>query len=299
MLYHEASECSDPIHDFCFQKSVRDLSLYVIEEIHQVHHQLLQADNLAPTKHINALFTKLVEICTMERDENTVKYILSCPSIKSITPSLQLMASQGEYELELAWARFFASQNEPKFDQFVYFKNYKDLVNLELSCLMGVGASLKHVVFIGSGPLPLSSILMYQNITRSDSFQGDFYMHNIDRDSASITLSNKLLWKLNISKGFYQHKTEAADYKSFNEADTVILGALVGQDAGDKMELLTTIGTKMRTGAFIMIRSAHSLRKLLYPSIEPHQVNQCGFETMVVVHPHNDIVNSILIAKKL
>jgi nicotianamine synthase len=91
---------------------------------------------------------------------------------------------------------------------------------------------------------------------------------------------------------------DACCYSGFEQADVVVLGALVGSDHQEKLEFLKNIGRHMKKGAFIMVRSAHSLRKLLYPSIEAHHVNTCGFETAIVLHPFNDVVNSVLIARK-
>ena len=208
------------------------------------------------------------------------------------------MASQGEYYLELKWATDLVYQTKeyidakPDLSRFVYYQNYVDLVKLELHALHGVGAKMDNIVFIGSGPLPLSPILMYQSLPSTT-------MHNIDRDPESINISDELLKKLGIASGFKQHVMDAMEYPDFEKSDVVILGALVGQDVNEKMRFLKSIGSKMKSGSFLMTRSAHSLRKLLYPAIEPYQVNSCGFQTVVVLHPYNDVVNSVLLARKI
>lgn len=271
----------------------------LIYEISHIHYHLSQVvDQLKPSEHVNALFTKLVTICTFQYDDKTVSSVLNDVNIAALIPSLRVMASQGEYFLELTWATDLVDQTreyqnaKPKLSRFVYYQNYQDLIQLELHVLHGVGAKLENIVFIGSGPLPLSPILMYENLHAAK-------MHNIDRDQESITISNKLIEKLGISEGFQQYMMDAIEYPDYDQADVVILGALVGQDVEEKMKFLKSIGEKLKSGTFIMVRSAHSLRKLLYPSIEPYQVNACGFETVLVLHPYNDVVNSILIAKKV
>jgi nicotianamine synthase len=275
----------------------------LIDEICRIHHQLCHIDELKPCDHVNALFTKLVTICTFQYDNETVNAVLNDVHVAALIPELRAMASQGEYYLELTWATDLVQQarlqqgSKPNISRFVYYQNYVDLVKLELHALHGVGAQLNNIVFIGSGPLPLSPILMYQTLAETQG--SSVMMHNIDRDQESITISSALLKKLRIDHGFNQHVMDATEYSNFGQADVVILGALVGQDVKEKMEFLTDIGQKMKPGSFIMARSAHSLRKLLYPSIEPYQVNKCGFETAIVLHPFNDVVNSVLIAKKV
>ncbi|KAG1440971.1 hypothetical protein G6F56_011689 [Rhizopus delemar] len=254
--------------------------LTLVKEIVQLHHELSILGSLSPDEHVTALFTKLVQICTFSYTQDA-SAVLEHPSILTLLPSLRRLASRGEYELELAWAK----QTTEPVERFLYYKNYKDLVQLEIHSLLGVGALLNRVVFIGSGPLPLSAILMYQNLKAET-------IHTVDRDSESIEVSNQLLGRLKIP--LIQHQMEAVDYP-YENVDTVILGALVD----DKKELLKIMNQKMKRGSILMARSAHSLRTLLYPSLDPADVNRCGFETLLVSHPYNEIVNSILIARKL
>lgn len=54
----------------------------------------------------------------------------------------------------------------------------------------------------------------------------------------------------------------AQDLKSF---DVVYLAALVGSTKAQKGEIISDIAGRMRPGAFLVLRSAHSLRSLLYP----------------------------------
>ncbi|GAA5812965.1 hypothetical protein MFLAVUS_006429 [Mucor flavus] len=293
------NETDSLCHHHTAHKTVKStVASTLIEEISLVHHQLSQIQDLKPSEHVNALFTKLVTMSTFQYDDLTVSSVLTSPQIKALIPTLRSMASQGEYLLELTWATDLIEQtrkyqnDKPNLSRFVYYQNYEDLVQLELHALHGVGAKLNNIVFIGSGPLPLSPILMFQNLPSA-------IMHNIDRDQDSITVSNMLLQKLGIAHGFQQHVMDAIAYPNFDAADVVMLGALVGQDAAEKMQFLKSIGANMKSGSFLVARSAHSLRKLLYPSIEPYQMNSCGFETVCVLHPYNSVVNSIVIAKKI
>jgi nicotianamine synthase len=292
-----AAETDTFCHQHAIEKTtVKSIASSLVDEICHIHHQLSHVDCLVPGDHVNALFTKLVTICTFQYDDATVNTVLNNVHILALIPTLRAMASQGEYFLELTWANELSKEQYPKLSKFVYYQNYVDLVKLELHALHGVNAPLNNIVFIGSGPLPLSPILMYQELTSTAN--SNVMMHNIDRDEASITVSNALLQKLDIDHGFRQHVMDATDYSDFGHADLVVLGALVGQDVQEKMKFLSHIGNSMKQGSYLMARSAHSLRKLLYPSIEPYQVNTCGFETLVVLHPFNDVVNSVLIARK-
>lgn len=304
MVHHlniEAETGNFGHHHPVYQKSSQVTVLStLIGKISHIHYQLSQCEHLKPSEHVNALFTKLVTICTFQYDEQTTLSVLRDTNVKALLPMLQSLASQGEYFLEMKWATDLVHQtkeyqdSKPNLSRFVYYQNYEDLVKLELHALHGVGAKLNNIVFIGSGPLPLSPILMYQSLPSASTV-----MHNIDRDIDSINISNQLLQKLGIAQGFKQYVMDAVDYSGYEHADVVVLGALVGQTVDEKMTIIKSIGNRMKSGSFLMARSAHSLRKLLYPCIEPQQINECGFKTVLVLHPYNDVVNSILLAQKL
>lgn len=50
-----------------------------------------------------------------------------------------------------------------------------------------------------------------------------------------------------------------------DDFDVVYLAALVGMNSQAKNDMVMDIVSKMRPGALLMLRSAHSLRGLLYP----------------------------------
>jgi len=85
------------------------------------------------------------------------------------------------------------------------------------------------------------------------------------------------------------------DLKSF---DVVFLAALVGRDDRDKKRLMIDVIGRMRPGSLLVIRSAHSLRRLLYPALRVSMdLLKIGFEPLVVVHPYSHIVNSVVVGR--
>ena len=51
----------------------------------------------------------------------------------------------------------------------------------------------------------------------------------------------------------------------------------------------------MSPGAVLLARSARGMRSLLYPAIEPAAFD--GFELQAVVHPVDEVVNSVVLAR--
>ncbi|KAG0169260.1 putative 26S proteasome regulatory subunit [Apophysomyces sp. BC1034] len=267
----------------------------LVDEIEHIYLDLATWTSLKPNSHVNALFTRLVQLCVLQYGQDVTNRVLRHPSIQALTGPLRAICSSGEYLLEWHWAEKLVSLcNEGVVDplpQFVYYNNYVGLSRLELHALEGVGATLTRVVFLGSGPLPLSSILMAQQCSKIR------HIDNIDNNRQAIAISAQLIQSLGMADRLKFHEVDAGKFAGYAEADVVIMGALVG-DGQQKMEFLKRIGKQMKPGAVVMVRSAHSLRKLLYPSVDAFDVNACGFETLAEVHPHNDVVNSVLIASR-
>jgi nicotianamine synthase len=293
----------------------------LINEIKHIYQQLVKASpSLHPSEHINALFTKLVQICILPVDDKALQQVLNSPIIRQLQPHLRQLCSRGEYLMESAWSHSYIATPPPsvipsiddptwtrqvsqQLTKFTYYSNYVDLTRLECHALLAVGAQLERIAWIGSGPLPLSSMEMmlqhHTTIRRID---------NIDIDSEAISVStrlnNHLPWPTSVRSRFHYHAINAVAYPDYHQADVICLGALVGEDDG-KLEVIQHIAKGMRPGAWLLIRSAHGLRQLLYPALVPSvHLHPCSklaglVEVVLELHPHNDVVNSVLIARRL
>ena len=79
--------------------------------------------------------------------------------------------------------------------------------------------------------------------------------------------------------------------------DLVCVAALVGLDPDAKAAALAHVRARMRPGAIVLARSAHSLRGLLYPVLEVAGGGLGGLDPVAVLHPHTDVVNSVVLAR--
>lgn len=84
--------------------------------------------------------------------------------------------------------------------------------------------------------------------------------------------------------------TDAAmDLSAF---DVVYVAALVGMSAVEKEDVVR----KMKRDALVVLRSAHSLRALLYPMVDVAALHRLGLQVELVLHPWNRVVNSVIVA---
>ena len=128
--------------------------------------------------------------------------------VRAILPSIHEICSRGECLLEALWAENIirAAENSKKgcFDRwlspscsawdhlqkFPYYNNYEMLTSMELNAIKTVTPHINHIAFIGSGPLPLTSLCMLKQL-KSSIFARPKIM-NIDCDPSAIEQSRTL-----------------------------------------------------------------------------------------------------------
>jgi len=140
----------------------------------------------------------------------------------------------------------------------------------------------------GTGPYPRTQ------------YGGDPTIVNIDYDKTAILNSRNLCVKLGERTERMLLECQDAGNLSFSlkTFDVVFLAALVGSTQAEKEELLLKIVDKMTPGSLVVIRTAHSLRTLLYPEFDylTKAITE-RLEVKFVVHPHNEVVNSVVVGK--
>ncbi|RUS24114.1 Nicotianamine synthase [Jimgerdemannia flammicorona] len=263
-----------------------------------LHHHISTLPSLEPGPAADALFGTLVRICTQPTDHLALKLVRD-DDIQTIRPDLIQLCSRAECLLERHYAQraLAADDTAAALLSFPYYANYKDLVRLEYHLLLGVSdpaTPILQVAFLGSGPLPLTALILAQDHLPTTRFRA------IDMDAAANELAQHLLARLNPGIGRRVHiiTADAADVTdTLAECDVVFLAALVGLDREAKRAIVAHLAAYMRPGALLVVRSAHGMRQLLYPVVDDEDL--VGFSVLVTAHPGNHVVNSVVIAKKM
>lgn len=146
---------------------------------------------------------------------------------------------------------------------FPYHQNYTDLTQLEVSAITPYLASApRNIAFIGSGPLPLTSICLQSHYPSA-------HIINIDRDTNALRTSQELCTSVGCGDRMGYAADDVSveaekglDWKSF---DVVFFAALVGMDSPSKITILASLATKMTPGTLVVARSARGVRSVLYP----------------------------------
>lgn len=262
----------------------------VVARVRALYEALLARPHLAPEPVTNELFGRLVSLAVDPVAARDADAVLADPAVAELLPGLRELCAAGEFELERWWAQRIVAGSE--LTAFPYHQNYGDLTRLEHHAVAGLRADpVRRVLFIGSGPLPLTSLLLAQRYGCE--------VDNIDREPEAVRLGAEIAAGLGVDGLRFRagDVLDGGDGYDREAYDLVYLAALAGLDPDAKAGLLDHLARTLRPGTLVLARSAHSLRGLLYPVLDPDDLP--GLRTLAVVHPHTDVVNSVVVAEVL
>jgi Nicotianamine synthase protein len=257
--------------------------------LQELHRQLSDRLDLRPCPEVDRLFGDLVRLVLATPPDDEAR-LLDDAAVLAIRSGLHALCSEGEYQLELAWARRIATSPSPRdeLERFPYVDNYRQLTRMELDLLATVAdRPARRVAFVGSGPLPLSSLLVAAEL--------GVPVDNVDCDAEAIALGERVAAALGPVPSPLTFRRADVTHTDLGGYDVVILAALVGAGAAEKRAILDHLAASMSPGAVLLARSARGMRSLLYPAIEPAAL--AGFELQAVVHPVDEVVNSVVLAR--
>ncbi|KAJ0960772.1 hypothetical protein J5N97_001331 [Dioscorea zingiberensis] len=266
----------------------------LIQRVTELYEEISGLSCLKPSMEVNQLFTELVLACLPPSSIDVNKLSNDVQEKRS---KLIELCGEAEGLLESHYSTILGTFENPieHLSIFPYYQNYIKLSLLEYTMLARhAAAPPSRVAFIGSGPLPLTSIVLAMCHLRNTSFV------NYDLDSDANELAKCLIaGDRDLSARMV---TRTANILSvtheLREFDIVFLAALVGMDREEKVRVLAHLENYMAPGALLILRSVHGARAFLYPIIDPCR-DLHGFELLSVYHPMDEVVNTVIVARKL
>jgi nicotianamine synthase len=256
---------------------------------------------LEPSGPVDRIFAGLVDLCAPGVDGAgavLADTVLADTRVAAVAPRLRALCADGEYRLELAWARRVAAARdaESTVSAFPYWENYRALTALELHTAAGLRTDPvpARICVLGSGPLPLTALLTARELGRP--------VDAVDVDPEATALAGDVLRRLPGGELVRPHLADAQDFPGVAEADLVVLAALVGPDPARKHAVIASVAERMRPGAVLLVRSAYGLRTLLYPPVGPADLAAAGagrLRLLAEVHPLHEVVNSLVVAQRV
>uniref|UniRef100_A0A0D3FHK8 Nicotianamine synthase n=1 Tax=Oryza barthii TaxID=65489 RepID=A0A0D3FHK8_9ORYZ len=133
----------------------------LVEKIAGLHAAISKLPSLSPSAEVDALFTDLVTACVPASPVDVAKL---GPEAQAMREELIRLCSAAEGHLEAHYADMLAAFDNPldHLARFPYYGNYVNLSKLEYDLLVRYvpGIAPTRVAFVGSGPLPFSSLVL-------------------------------------------------------------------------------------------------------------------------------------------
>ncbi|GAB4835677.1 nicotianamine [Ancistrocladus abbreviatus] len=264
----------------------------LVAQIAELYEKISRLENLKPSKDVNMLFTQLVLTCMPPSPIDVPKL---CRRVQEMRSKLIRLCGEAEGLLESHYSTILGSFENPldHLNIFPYFNNYLKLSQLEFDILSRHSTDVPgRVAFVGSGPLPLTSIVLALYHLTTTSF------HNYDIDPSANSMASSLVSSdPDLSERMLFHTTDIMNVTDeLKDYDVVFLAALVGMDKEAKVQVIDHLAKYMAPGAVLMLRSAHGARAFLYPVVDRSDLN--GFEVLSVFHPTDEVINSVVIARR-
>ncbi|XP_010511721.1 PREDICTED: nicotianamine synthase 1-like [Camelina sativa] len=267
-----------------------------VTQITELYEKILKLESLKPSKEVDTLFGQRITMCLPT--DTQIDFSKMSQDVQDMRSNLIKLRGEAVGYLEQHFSKLWGSLEDPlnHIDRFPTYANYLNLSKLEYDLLTQHTTHVPtKIAFVGSGPMPLSSIILAKSHLPNTMF------HNFDIDPQANALASHLISRdPDLSARMIFHTTDLLKMTKevLSDYDVVFLAALVGLDKKAKIKAIEHLEKHMAPGSLLMLRSGHGLRGFLYHIVDPCDLK--GFEVLTMYHPMTDaFVNSVVVARKL
>ncbi|KAF5631030.1 Nicotianamine synthase 3 [Fusarium sp. NRRL 25303] len=238
-------------------------------------------------------FYKVIGFTTLDIELETA--VLAHPDILGLMPDIRYVMGECEGALEVTWAdRVAAAQDATDawqiFNTTPIHEFYEYVLKAEWSGLLSVmDKAPESIAILGSGAMPETAVWVTNWAKKQAK---TVQIHSLELLPERLEKSIKVLDRLCEDT---QHCTfEAGDIKDaprdLRQHDVVYFNAAVGSTTLEKENILLSVLTRMRPGAFVLTRSTHSIKTMAYPVSYVTQVERS--EQLITVDTASQDPNS-------
>lgn len=268
-----------------------------VKQITELYGQISKLESLRPSKEVDALFGQLLTLC-MSTDTDIDVHKMS-QEVQDMRSHLIKLVGEATGCSEQHFSTILGSLEENPIDHidlFPAYTTYLNVTRIEFDLLTQHTTHVPtKIAFVGSGPMPLSSIIMAKFHLPNTTF------HNFDIDSEANALASRLVSRdPDLSQRMIFHTADILNMttESLREYDLVFLAALVGLDKEAKVKAIGHLEKHMAPGAHLLLRSGHGLRSFICQYVDPCDLK--GFDVLTIYHPmNNEVPAAVVIARKL
>ena len=193
-----------------------------------------------------------------DMDARYGNYKYKLPALGKGEPIDPFAESKKDFDLEHESARKLTT-GEMKLHQVPYYESYRNTAAAEAK-LMGPAA--KNVLFVGSGPVPMSSMLFAKEHGKNVS--------NVELDPGAAKVGHAVASAQ--GHDFPTHVGDAAHYPHYGKHDAVVVALEAGITPEQKGAIFERIARDARPDAPIIVRSSAD-RTGVFPNVEDYVGN--------------------------
>ncbi|MFF2885525.1 nicotianamine synthase family protein [Paenibacillus sp. NPDC057967] len=262
----------------------------------RVANELLQKElDLSPANHVVKNIMSHLSLQLRPRySPEEIQSVLSNEYIRSNHRKLQDKLSEAEFLAELNDSRAICHSESSDLDplsRLSAWTIYRALVSQELSTLRSFirekgRAEKLPMIFVGSGPMPLSAIILHQ--------LSDANVICLEMDAVAYDASCLLLERLGLADKVtvVMGNGSEFDYSSYSQ---IFVASLVR----NKMEVLERIN-QTASDPLVAVRTAEGMRQIMYEAIDEAQLNKQGWRILGRTCPQeNLVINSTLFLERV
>lgn len=266
----------------------------VFSELKHIHSQVrgLEAEEifLDSTGRLSIIFKRLDELAAFEVKEKLKAEFLEVLQFSPVLESIARFRFLYNLKLETEQAESLLETPHPwkTIKNFTFYRNYLQLAKIEYE-----GSGLKpgnSVLFLGSGPLPLSLLILCREYSLSGI--------GIEQDEARATLSRKVVECLGLSGSIKiitgNHFSLPLKESAEKEPANLVM---VAAQAEPKEEIFGHLAKVLPEGSRVSFRLYEKgLRRVLDSSFPPKLPE--GFEEYLRVTPEPPVNNTVVFLKR-
>jgi hypothetical protein len=257
----------------------------IIDQYKHAYKILMDEHDLSPNNPIinqtlYSLVTNLGKLFGHELEEE----ILSDREIRKIRRDMLRMLETAETLMEFHYAEKFIKDtpNLNNLKSFIYWDNYEKLVDIELNKLFEIveRKRLSSIAFVGSGPLPLSTILLQQQTGKR--------VVCLDINAEAYDLGKKLIEQYSLRHSLKYVLADGASFH-YDGYNLVWIASLVP----NKEEVVKRI-YETNPNVIIAIRSVDGIYQLLYEPVDATVFQHVVCEEIGRTKANSSIINSTI-----
>jgi Nicotianamine synthase protein. len=269
--------------------SVRKVESF-IAFIRELNDLLQREVDLSPSnRSVAEMIGRLSHLLRLSYLPEEVQAVLNDEYIRRNQLQLQNKLSEAEFLAELTDAHLMCEATGTVMDIIIRLSNwqvYKALVSQELAMLrqfnrLGDSIEKLPIIFVGSGPMPISPILVH--------LFGDVEVICLEMNSSAYETSRTLLAHLGLEKRLSVVLTNGSDF-DYSAYSCIFMASLVR----NKQEVLEQI-SRTSQHPLVAVRTAEGMKQMMYEAIDESLLEQQRWRIVGRTHPDEGLViNSTL-----